>query len=182
MELTGNLSSRLPRKAVHQVLSCQSHSTTIPHLREFLGEAAGAARCQAVEEPGAGETGLRGGELEPRRKTPATSLQCPPLTKPNVKPAGKGKIFKQPISTFAEQRANLKLRDNKLKTDTVKVFWWHLSQFLSENCTPILDSHFWWVYNLFFSQRLTISFHCFLVFTEESPVGLFFVFFFSWLF
>lgn len=80
----------------------------------------------------------------------ATSLQCPPLTKPNMMPAGTGKVFIQPISTFAEQRANLKLGDNKLITGTMKVFWWHLSQFLSENFTPFLDSHFCWVYNLFF--------------------------------
>ena len=56
--------------------------------------------------------------------------------------ASKTKILKSPTPLLQSRRVSFELRNMKLITSTVKVFWLHLSQFSFQSFTSILDKNF----------------------------------------
>lgn len=93
----GNLLPEVPGKAI---LGAFAGSTLLwSCLRGYLGEASGC--CGSPW--GAACCCLRGWACASSRNPFVVSLQRPLLTEFNVVPAGKGKIFKGPRSTFTDQ-------------------------------------------------------------------------------
>lgn len=92
----------------------------------------------------------------------------------------KEKYLKSP-SPLVQSRTNLELKDNKLVTGIMRVFWWHLFQILPVSFTPILDGHFCWVCNLFFlvpEDIISLSFGFHREVTCQFDCSLFVFFFF----